>query len=210
MPGTVAAAMGCQNAGVRVAMGVQMPTAYLTGLLTGAVADAVTDRRIQWRVLGTTTLLILGAAAVSLPGRVRRQAVSDEPPHVGRRAGRVGRSRYRRTAAALNAWLSPRSAARRACAEGVDHQVTTAEIRAAAVLAWEFTDQAGGRRTGCPPPAPDAVPNGAVVDGFFPGAGGCAERAAGTGRCPTTRRVHGLSAGPRAALHPEPLVSVHE
>ncbi|MFF9049385.1 DUF1275 family protein [Streptomyces parvulus] len=61
MPGTVAAAMGCQNAGVRVTMGAQMPTAYLTGLLTGAVADAVTDRRIQWRVLGTTTLLILGA-----------------------------------------------------------------------------------------------------------------------------------------------------
>uniref|UniRef100_UPI003F5699DA glycoside hydrolase family 95-like protein n=1 Tax=Streptomyces parvulus TaxID=146923 RepID=UPI003F5699DA len=32
------------------------------------------------------------------PGRVRRQAVSDEPPHVGRCVGRVGRNRYRRTA----------------------------------------------------------------------------------------------------------------
>ncbi|MFD9024286.1 YoaK family protein [Streptomyces parvulus] len=70
MLGTVAAAMGCQNAGVRVAMGAQMPTAYLTGLLTGAVTDAVTDRRIQWRVLSTTTLLILGAAAVSLLERL--------------------------------------------------------------------------------------------------------------------------------------------
>ncbi|MEU6455059.1 YoaK family protein [Streptomyces sp. NPDC047065] len=70
MLGTVAAAMGCQNAGVRLAMGAQMPTAYLTGLLTGAVTDAVTDRRIQWRVLGTTTLLILGAAAASLLERL--------------------------------------------------------------------------------------------------------------------------------------------
>ncbi|MFF8782391.1 YoaK family protein [Streptomyces sp. NPDC015140] len=70
MLGTVAAAMGCQNAGVRLAMGGQMPTAYLTGLLTGAVTDAVTDRRVQWRVLGTTTLLILGAAAASLLERL--------------------------------------------------------------------------------------------------------------------------------------------
>ncbi|MFI0572307.1 YoaK family protein [Streptomyces tendae] len=70
MLGTVAAAMGCQNAGVRVAMGAQLPTAYLTGLLTGAVTDAVTDRRIQWRVLATTTLLILGAAAATLLERL--------------------------------------------------------------------------------------------------------------------------------------------
>ncbi|MFD0253795.1 YoaK family protein [Streptomyces sp. NPDC127113] len=70
MLGTVAAAMGCQNAGVRLAMGAQMPTAYLTGLLTGAVTDAVTARRIQWRVLGTTTLLILGAGAASLLERL--------------------------------------------------------------------------------------------------------------------------------------------
>ncbi|MFJ5842443.1 DUF1275 family protein [Streptomyces shenzhenensis] len=73
MLGTVAAAMGCQNAAVRVAMGAQAPTAYLTGLLTGAVTDAVTARRVQWRVLVTMTLLILGAAAATplerlLPG----------------------------------------------------------------------------------------------------------------------------------------------
>ncbi|MEU5736463.1 YoaK family protein [Streptomyces tendae] len=72
--GTVAAAMGCQNAGVRVAMGAQPPTAYLTGLLTGAVTDAVTGRRIQWRVLVTTTLLILGAAAATLLERLLPQA----------------------------------------------------------------------------------------------------------------------------------------
>ncbi|NEV86369.1 DUF1275 domain-containing protein [Streptomyces tendae] len=70
MLGTVAAAMGCQNAGVRVVMGAQLPTAYLTGLLTGAVTDAVTDRRIQWRVLATTTLLILGAAGATLLERL--------------------------------------------------------------------------------------------------------------------------------------------
>ncbi|MGW4545024.1 YoaK family protein [Streptomyces violaceorubidus] len=70
MLGTVAAAMGCQNAGVRVAMGAQAPTAYLTGLLTGAVTDAVTARRVPWRVLTTMALLILGAASVTLLERL--------------------------------------------------------------------------------------------------------------------------------------------
>ncbi|MFE9703162.1 DUF1275 family protein [Streptomyces sp. NPDC005930] len=70
MLGTVAAAMGCQNAGVRVSMGGHAPTAYLTGLLTGAVSDAVTDRRIPWNVLATMVLLILGAAAVTLVERL--------------------------------------------------------------------------------------------------------------------------------------------
>ncbi|MFG3132541.1 DUF1275 family protein [Streptomyces tendae] len=74
MLGTVAAAMGCQNAGVRVAMGAQLPTAYLTGLLTGAVIDAVTDRRVQWGVLVTTALLVLGAAAATLLERLLPQA----------------------------------------------------------------------------------------------------------------------------------------
>ncbi|MFK4547886.1 uncharacterized membrane protein YoaK (UPF0700 family) [Streptomyces tendae] len=74
MLGTVAAAMGCQNGGVRVAMGTQMPTAYLTGLLTGAVTDAVTGRRVQWRVLVTTTLLILGAATATLLERLLPRA----------------------------------------------------------------------------------------------------------------------------------------
>ncbi|MFF0228235.1 DUF1275 family protein, partial [Streptomyces sp. NPDC004629] len=71
MLGTVAAAMGCQNAGVRVTMDAQAPTAYPTGLLTGAVTDAVTVRRVPWRVLVTMTLLILGAAAATLPERLR-------------------------------------------------------------------------------------------------------------------------------------------
>jgi uncharacterized membrane protein YoaK (UPF0700 family) len=74
MLGTAAAAMGCQNAGVRVAMGAQAPTAYLTGLLTGlltgAVADAVTARRIRWRVPVTMTLLVLGASAATLLDRL--------------------------------------------------------------------------------------------------------------------------------------------
>ncbi|MFI1753272.1 DUF1275 family protein [Streptomyces sp. NPDC020571] len=70
MLGTVAAAMGCQNAGVRVAMGAQVPTAYLTGLLTGAVAEAVTARRIQWPALVTMALLITGAAAATLLERL--------------------------------------------------------------------------------------------------------------------------------------------
>ncbi|MFD6188845.1 DUF1275 family protein [Streptomyces sp. NPDC060275] len=70
MLGMVAAAMGCQNAGVRVAMGAQAPTAYLTGLLTGAVTDAVTDRRVPWHVLVTMALLILGAAAATLLERL--------------------------------------------------------------------------------------------------------------------------------------------
>ncbi|CAL9333391.1 YoaK family protein [Streptomyces sp. enrichment culture] len=68
--GTLAAAMGCQNAGVRVALGSQVPTAYLTGLLTGAVAEAVTARRVQWRALLTTALLVLGAAAATLLDRL--------------------------------------------------------------------------------------------------------------------------------------------
>ncbi|CAM5236259.1 hypothetical protein STENM36S_00927 [Streptomyces tendae] len=70
MLGALAAAMGCQNAGIRVAMGAQAPTAYLTGLLTGAVTEAVTARRVQWRALLTTTLLILGAAAATLLERL--------------------------------------------------------------------------------------------------------------------------------------------
>ncbi|MFJ8794854.1 hypothetical protein [Streptomyces sp. NPDC102462] len=64
---------GLPNAAVRVAMGAQASTAYPTGLLTGAVTDAVTARRVQWCVLVTMTLLILGAAAATqlerlLPG----------------------------------------------------------------------------------------------------------------------------------------------
>ncbi|WP_245235246.1 YoaK family protein [Streptomyces violaceorubidus] len=74
MLGTVAAAMGCQNAGVRVAMGAQAPTAYLTGLLTGAVTDAVTARRVPWRVLATMALLVLGAASVTLLERLLPRA----------------------------------------------------------------------------------------------------------------------------------------
>ncbi|MEV8127752.1 YoaK family protein [Streptomyces sp. NPDC085944] len=70
MLGTAAAAMGCQNAGVRVAMGAQAPTAYVTGLLTGAVTDAVTARRIGWRVPVTMTLLVLGASAATLLDRL--------------------------------------------------------------------------------------------------------------------------------------------
>ncbi|MGW4728452.1 DUF1275 family protein [Streptomyces shenzhenensis] len=66
MLGTVAAAMGCQNAADRVAMGAQASTVYLTDLLTGAVTDAVTARRVQRRILVTMTLLILGAAAATL------------------------------------------------------------------------------------------------------------------------------------------------
>ncbi|MEU4050538.1 DUF1275 family protein [Streptomyces olivaceus] len=64
--GTLAAAMGCQNAGVRLTMGARAPTAYLTGLLTGAVAEAVTARRVHWQALGSTTLLIVGATAATL------------------------------------------------------------------------------------------------------------------------------------------------
>ncbi|MEU1870107.1 YoaK family protein [Streptomyces sp. NPDC019793] len=75
MLGTVAAAMGCQNAGVRVALGARVPTAYLTGLLTGAVAEAVTARRVQWPALVTLTLLILGAAAATLLERLLPGAV---------------------------------------------------------------------------------------------------------------------------------------
>jgi uncharacterized membrane protein YoaK (UPF0700 family) len=75
MLGTVAAAMGCQNAGVRVALGARVPTAYLTGLLTGAVAEAVTARRVQWPALATMALLILGAAAATLLERLLPGAV---------------------------------------------------------------------------------------------------------------------------------------
>ncbi|MFD8177929.1 YoaK family protein, partial [Streptomyces sp. NPDC059709] len=70
MLGAAAAAMGCQNAGVRVAMGAQAPTAYLTGLLTGAVTDAVTARRVRWRVPVTMALLVLGASAATLLDRL--------------------------------------------------------------------------------------------------------------------------------------------
>jgi uncharacterized membrane protein YoaK (UPF0700 family) len=70
MLGAAAAAMGCQNAGVRVAMGAQAPTAYLTGLLTGAVTDAVTPRRVRWRVPVTMALLVLGASAATLLDRL--------------------------------------------------------------------------------------------------------------------------------------------
>ncbi len=64
--GMLAAAMGCQNAGVRLTMGARAPTAYLTGLLTGAVAEALTARRVHWQALGNTTLLIVGATAATL------------------------------------------------------------------------------------------------------------------------------------------------
>ncbi|GAA2597975.1 YoaK family protein [Streptomyces lienomycini] len=69
MLGTVAAAMGCQNAGVRVAMGGRVTTAYLTGLLTRAVVEAVTERRPQRQVLVTMGLLVLGAVAFTLVER---------------------------------------------------------------------------------------------------------------------------------------------
>ncbi|MET7271114.1 YoaK family protein [Streptomyces flaveolus] len=66
MLGVASAAMGCQNAGVRVALGAHVATAYLTGMLTQAVAEAVTRRRLQRRALLTAGLLICGAAAFAL------------------------------------------------------------------------------------------------------------------------------------------------
>ncbi|WP_346010769.1 YoaK family protein [Streptomyces sp. SID5910] len=69
MLGLASAAMGCQNAGVRVSLGAHVATAYLTGMLTQAVAEAVTRRRLQRRALMTVGLLICGAAAFALLGR---------------------------------------------------------------------------------------------------------------------------------------------
>ncbi|WP_078884800.1 MULTISPECIES: YoaK family protein [Streptomyces] len=70
MLGTVSAAMGCQNAGVRAVLGTHVTTAYLTGLLTQAVVDAVTLRRFQRRALTTMGLLILGAATFAILERL--------------------------------------------------------------------------------------------------------------------------------------------
>ncbi|MFE5396270.1 DUF1275 family protein [Streptomyces sp. NPDC056568] len=62
----LSAAMGCQNAGVLVALGARAPTAYLTGLLTHAVTDAVTGGRPRWRAPATVGLLVAGAAGLAL------------------------------------------------------------------------------------------------------------------------------------------------
>ncbi|MGZ3113572.1 DUF1275 family protein [Streptomyces sp. H62] len=62
----LSAAMGCQNAGVLVALGARAPTAYLTGLLTHAVTDAVTEGRLRWRAPATVGLLVAGAAGLAL------------------------------------------------------------------------------------------------------------------------------------------------
>ncbi|WP_445070194.1 YoaK family protein [Streptomyces violaceoruber] len=93
MLGILAAAMGCQNAGVRVAMGAQVPTAYLTGLLTGAVTDAVTSGRVQWPALVTTALLILGAAAAALLERLLPGAAPLLPALLVTAAWLTGRAR---------------------------------------------------------------------------------------------------------------------
>ncbi|MDN3028553.1 YoaK family protein [Streptomyces sp. S.PB5] len=58
-----AAAMGCQNASVRVTAGGDVTTAYLTGLLTSAIVGWTTAGRLRARDMATVLLLIAGAAA---------------------------------------------------------------------------------------------------------------------------------------------------
>jgi uncharacterized membrane protein YoaK (UPF0700 family) len=75
----VAAAMGCQSAGLRVTAGAGVTTAYLTGLLTGAVAELVTARRLQTRSLLVVAALVAGAAAFALTERGLRGAAAALP-----------------------------------------------------------------------------------------------------------------------------------
>jgi uncharacterized membrane protein YoaK (UPF0700 family) len=58
-----AAAMGCQNAGVRVVAGGDATTAYLTGLVTSTIAAFVTQGRAPLRNVTVVLLLVAGAAA---------------------------------------------------------------------------------------------------------------------------------------------------
>lgn len=97
-----AAAMGCQNAGLRVAAGSEATTAYLTGMVTSIIAGLVTEGRAPVRNAVVVLLLIAGAAAtgalfrwahhgaVLLPAALVTAALGLHLP-AGRRGGRPRR-----------------------------------------------------------------------------------------------------------------------